>query len=90
LSEPQFKIAWLDAGRNPTEASDPRYPQGIDLDVAAGKAASCLVCLPYPAPRCGMYHVECRRCGVNALVTAAGRADDPRSIRLPCKPKYDS
>jgi hypothetical protein len=90
MSETQFKVAWIDGGREPTEPSDPRYPQGIDLDVAAGKSPNCLVSLPYPARRCGMFFVDCRRCGMNALVTAAGRPDDPRSIKIPCKIKYDS
>ena len=41
--------------------------------------------LPYPAKRCGQYYVECRICGFNAIITTAGRPDDPQIIiKMPC------
>lgn len=89
-SPPKHKIKWIDSGRPPSEPPDPAYPRGIELDVSAGASPSCVVLLPYPAPRCGMFFVKCQDCQTSALVTTAGRPDDPRSIRLPCRVKYDS
>ncbi len=79
----KFKVIWHDTGRKPECPADPRYPQGIDLDLAEG-AAGCVAELLCPAPQCGLYFVECQLCGANALVTTAGRKDDPRSVKLPC------
>jgi hypothetical protein len=80
-----MKVTWYDAGREPQEKPDPQFPKGIALDVSGGAAQTCLVNLPYPAQRCGYYLVECERCGFRAMATTAGRPDDPRSIKLPCK-----
>jgi hypothetical protein len=77
------EIRWIDAGREPKEAPNPDYPHGIDLDFAGSKRA-CLVALPYPARRVGIYFVECRTCGWSGGVTTAGRPDDPRSVKIPC------
>jgi hypothetical protein len=82
----QFKVEWIDLEREPKNAPDPNYPNGIHIDVSQGKK-SCMTALPYPAKRCGQYYVECQKCGTNALVTTAGRVDDPKSVRLPCKGK---
>ena len=90
MAKIDFKIEWIDSGREPTQIPDPRYPQGIDLDVTDGAIVNCVVLLPYPARRCGIYYIECKRCGVNGIVTTAGRPDDPRSICMPCKIKYNS
>jgi hypothetical protein len=80
-------IEWRDSGREPRCAPDPAFPAGKDVDYAGESALNaCLVPLPYPAKRCGIYIVECKRCGLRAGVTTAGRADDPRLVRLPCKP----
>jgi hypothetical protein len=80
----QFLVEWVDSGHEPQQVPDLRYPDGIHLDVSKG-AQSCQAFLPYPARRCGFFYVECKKCGVNAVVSTAGRIDDPRSIRLPCK-----
>lgn len=77
-------VKWLDAGREPRAVPDPRYPDGIDIDLSNGKR-SCLVQLPYPAQRCGSYIVSCQ-CGMRVGVTTAGRRDDPRSVKIGCKP----
>ena len=45
----------------------------------------CCMNLPYPAPRCGVYVIICRKCGFKAVITIAGRPDDPRTVTLPCK-----
>jgi hypothetical protein len=81
-----FKVDWIDRGANPTQQPNPAHPRGVDLDLSQGRP-SCMAALPYPAPRIGFYRVECKRCGSNALITTAGRQDDPRSIKLACKDK---
>jgi hypothetical protein len=79
----EFHIHWIDRGREPQCAPDPAYPNGKDLPAPSGVKA-CKTKLPYPAPRCGLFYVECKVCGTNALITTAGRPDDPRSVELPC------
>ncbi len=79
-----FTIQWLDGGREPQCAPDPRFPEGRDLDVSAGAAKTCETALPYPAKRCGAYLVVCRRCAYRVGVTTAGRPDDPRSVKIAC------
>lgn len=71
-------------GRMPQCAPDPNYPDGKDVDLTAGAAAVCAVQL-HQAPCCGAWAIACSLCGYTAVVTAAGRADDPRVVRLPCK-----
>jgi hypothetical protein len=80
-----MKVWWVDGEREPREAPDPKYPNGIELDISLGKSPACVAVLPYPAPRCGFYAVECETCGVSTLVTTAGRPDDPRSIKIACE-----
>jgi hypothetical protein len=87
MSGSQFKIKWLDRGREPKCPPDPAYLKGIDIDSSGGAARACKTELPYPAKRCGVYYVECEICGTNAAITTAGRPDDPRSVTLPCKIK---
>jgi hypothetical protein len=82
----QFNVEWFDHGREPQCQADPAYPCGIDVVVPDRRAGnSCTVELPYPARRCGFYNVTCTVCGMKVLVTTAGRADDPRSVTLPCE-----
>lgn len=83
-----LKSHWIDRRREPTQASDPKYPNGIDVDLSRRKSvATCQIDLkPYPAPRCGYHQVHCMRCGYTAIVTTSGRPDDPRSVKVPCKP----
>jgi hypothetical protein len=82
-----FEVEWVDGGREPQCAPDPAYPAGKDLDASEG-APSCFVELPYPAKRCGLYIVKCSRCEMSIGVTTAGRPDDPRSLRMPCRRKF--
>jgi hypothetical protein len=79
-----LEIRWIDDRREPQCPADPEYPDGIDIDVSQGKPSFRTV-LPYPAKRCGVYVVTCTRCGATAVITTAGRADDPRSVRISCK-----
>lgn len=80
-------ITWIDRGLEPKVKPNPDYPDGRDIDVTINAMVdkSCKVDLPYPAKRIGMYIVHCRTCGSNTGVTTAGRPDDPRSVRIPCK-----
>jgi hypothetical protein len=75
-------IRFLDRGREPQCPPNPKYPNGIDIDMLERPA--CLVKLPYPAKRCGVWIIECSKCGRRDAVTTAGRRDDPRSYMMPC------
>lgn len=81
----QFDVFWKDAGKEPQCEPNPNYPEGIDVDVTLGQEPSCVIELPYPASRIGAYVVTCKKCGSCNGCTTAGRPDDPRSIRMPCK-----
>jgi hypothetical protein len=80
-------VTWVDGGRWPRNPPNPEYPNGIDLDLSGGAKAMCLVDLPYPAKRCGFFRISCETCGRTAMVTTAGRVDDPKSVTLACGPK---
>jgi hypothetical protein len=80
-----FDVEWVDGNREPVCAPDPAYPNGIDVDFTAGRAPACRVSLPYPAQRCGFYMLKCRVCALTMILTTAGRADDPRSVTIPCR-----
>lgn len=80
-----LRVSWIDGGREARCPPDPAFPKGIDLDVAAGAAKICSTLLPYPAPRCGYHEVTCADCGLVIAITAAGRPDDPRSVKVACK-----
>lgn len=80
-----MKVTWHDAGRESQCAPNPQFPEGVDLDCSAGSPATCSTDLPYPAKRCGQYVVVCETCGQRAVVTTAGRADDPRSLKMSCQ-----
>lgn len=76
-------IEFIPSGRGKAQCPpDPRYPHGITIPYNAPH--KCLVELPYPAPECGVWRVECLTCGYSMLITAAGRADDPISVEVPC------
>ncbi len=78
-------VKFNDSGRKAQNPADSRYPNGIDVSAAQPGQKSCCRNLPYPAPGVGTYSVRCTKCNFTALVTVAGRADDPRTITLPCK-----
>jgi len=80
-----MRVEWIDHGREPQCEPNPEYPNGIDFDGTNGEGKSCTVDLPYPASRCGVYHVICEKCGMRVMITTAGRPDDPRSLKMPCK-----
>lgn len=79
-------IEFIKSGRGKAQCpSDPDYPNGLAIPKPIGSGACCKVALPYPAPECGMWRVQCRDCKALVLITAAGRADDPVSFYLPCQ-----
>lgn len=79
-------VTFLDSGRKATEKPNPKYPDGMAINLNVNPLArSCTRNLPYPAPRVGAYVVTCRKCGFSAGVTVAGRPDDPKIITIPCK-----
>jgi len=80
----KIKVEWIDGERWPQCAPDPKFPNGIRLDLRDGAARFCHVELPYPARRCGRYLIRCDKCGYSAAVTTAGRPDDPRSVEIGC------
>jgi hypothetical protein len=80
----QFDISWLDRMREPQCPPDPDFPSGKSVDASLGMTPTCTTALPYPAPRCGIYVVECKICERKIGVTTAGRSDDPRSITVAC------
>ena len=78
-------VKWIDSGREPKNEPNPAFPNGVDVDLAGEAKVACLVDLPYPARRCGYYFVACDKCGYTAMITTAGRPDDPKTAKLPCK-----
>lgn len=84
-TKPHHKVVYISRGHDPKVPFNRAHPWGIDLGNAEG-GLSCHVELePWPTPECGLLYVECKKCGTNAMITTAGRVDDPRSINLPCK-----
>lgn len=83
---PNLAIKWLDSGREPKCAPDPRFPNGVEFDASNGAENSCQTSLPYPAQRCGYYLIECALCKNSVLISTAGRVDDPKHIKIPCLP----
>ena len=81
-----LKVTFLSHSRQSRSAPDPLFPDGIDIDLSKGQP-SCMVALPYPAECCGAWLIVCRTCRQNYVLTAAGRPDDPRTVRLPCEAK---
>jgi hypothetical protein len=81
-----LQTTWFDLGREPRVAPNPAFPDGVALDVTTLPGEpSCFVELDYPARRCGYWIVECKACDLSIIITTAGRPDDPRSVRVPCK-----
>jgi hypothetical protein len=78
-------VKWIDRGHKAVAPPDPDYPNGQDLDLSHGAKSSCSTRLVYPAQGCGYFVVSCPRCKYIAIITTAGRVDDPRSVKVPCK-----
>jgi len=85
-----YTLEFKKSGRGKAQCPpDPNYPNGIALDATErGRSKdTCLVTLPYPAAECGAWIVRCSDCAMSVAVTAAGRPDDPISVRMSCKKK---
>jgi len=82
----RFSVDWIDSGRLTEYPADPGYPRGVAIDVALDAPHACRVELPWPAERIGQWVVICRVCGYAIALSTAGRADDPHTARLPCRP----
>lgn len=86
-AKPQFDIKPTLRRGPPQHPANAAYPNGVDVQEAAPGVPSCRVDLPYPAPERLVWSVRCRRCGFTLAITAAGRADDPRTVTVPCREK---
>jgi len=84
LRLPDWQIEWIDRGVAPSRPFVVKDQDGVDIDASLGTEPACKGTLPYPAPRCGYHSVYCRTCGKTAIVSAAGRRDDPRSLKMAC------
>lgn len=82
-----IEVKFIDEGRKSTSPSNPKYPNGVDVSAAMPDQKSCCFNVQYPAPGVGKYSIVCTDCKMTALVSVAGRADDPRTVTLPCKGK---
>jgi hypothetical protein len=79
------KVKFVPSGRGKAQCPpDPNYPHGIAIGLNL-TVPTCKIDLPYPAPECGWFEIDCDVCNARLLVTAAGRPDDPISVRVPCQ-----
>jgi hypothetical protein len=95
LKAGSLRARWLDSGREPQCPPNPDFPNGKPVDCRGGTPAvwdqdketipSCAIDLTHPTPRCGLWYVACDLCGFSAVVTTAGRPDDPSLVIFPCK-----
>ena len=82
----KHEVRFIRSGRGKAQCPpDPNFPMGVRIVMATDNEDSCDVALPYPAPECGMHEILCSECGLSVLVSAAGRNDDPVSVRVACK-----
>lgn len=84
--EQAISVQFEPSGRGKARCpANPDFPNGIAVNAALEDELSCKADLPYPAPECGVFIVRCSTCGMSIGVTAAGRPDDPISVKIPCK-----
>ena len=85
--EQEIKIEFISHGRKAKCPANPQFPGGKDID-ATGGMEGLWVDLPYPAKECGIWIVS----GPNIMrtaITAAGRTDDPKKVKVPYKEKTE-
>lgn len=81
--EVKFMASGRGKARNPP---NPDFPNGIGMSsVTDRNKPYCMINLPYPAPECGVWRVNCETCGFTVVITAAGRPDDPKFIEVECQ-----
>lgn len=81
----QLVATFYGSGRKPQCPPNPAYPNGMPVDISEGATRNCSVELTHPTASIGKWLVECPICGLTVLVTAAGRIDDPSSVKIACK-----
>ena len=80
--------SWHGTGRTAQCPPDPAFPNGRPIDLRrSDNQEFCEIELQHPAPECGMWIVECVKCGKKIGLTAAGRPDDPSTIKVGCPAK---
>ena len=82
----RFAVEWHGTGETAQHPANPAYPHGMDVDLSFGAPMTCRMELTYPAEGVGGWLLTCRLCAIRVGVTAAGRADDPRSVVVACRP----
>ncbi len=92
MADKDLHALWIDRGFAPRQPPNPDYPDGLDLDLRTDadkehNKPSCEIKLKHPAVRVGYWLIRCQLCGLRTIVTTAGRVDDPRSVRVLCKPQ---
>lgn len=88
MTSDQFSIHWIDRRRPPRAVPNPAFPDGVDIDMRKSEhEPACRVTLPYPTGRknVGTWLVNCKGCGCTAIISAASRPDDPRSVLISCR-----
>jgi hypothetical protein len=87
LMEASITVAFLDSKQKSQRKADPLWPKGKPLNLAEGVTLvnTCTRNLPHPAPRAGVYWVECKTCGFTGAFPVAGLADDPCMVTIPCR-----
>lgn len=79
------RVEFRKSGRGKAQCPpDPQYPNGMAIDGREPGKPFCAVALAYPAPECGMWLINCITCGMSMAITAAGRPDDPVSVKIAC------
>lgn len=81
----RFDIRWMDGKTETERPSDPRYATGMNVDLTFGQRPFCKAELQYPVPRCGQHVGRCVVCNFLIALMTAGRPDDPRTVKVPCK-----
>jgi hypothetical protein len=88
MPKPTYDVKFVPSGRGKAQCpADPNFPYGVEIDGRREGLPFCTFALDYPAPECGVWLINCHGCHCTYAVTAAGRADDPVSITIPCPPQ---
>lgn len=80
-----FRIQFQSEGRQARNPPNPAYPNGLHADISDGASKTCTIDLTYPAECVGTWIAECEACHKRIAITAAGRTDDPRTVKVACK-----
>lgn len=88
-------VSWHSAGGKAQCPPDPDFPNGKPVEIAflpaEGDVSVCdEIELQHPAPERGLWVIECAVCGRKAAITAAGRPDDPSTVRVSCPMKKEN